>query len=47
MGFNITVNWQTSPAQEGEFCRDHSITFGSGQTIQLLQRQIIKAMNTM
>ncbi|MGL6009908.1 MAG: OsmC family protein [Shewanella oncorhynchi] len=34
MGFNLTVNWQTSPAEEGEFCRDHSITFGSGQTIQ-------------
>ncbi|MGL5046862.1 MAG: OsmC family protein [Shewanella sp.] len=34
MGFNSTVNWQTSPAEEGEFCRDHSITFGSGQTIQ-------------
>lgn len=34
MGFNITVDWQASPAQEGEFCRDHSITFGSGQTIQ-------------
>ncbi|MCG9965574.1 MAG: OsmC family protein [Shewanella sp.] len=33
MGFNLTVNWQTSPAEEGEFCRDHSITFGSGQTI--------------
>lgn len=34
MGFNLTVNWQTSPAEEGEFCRDHNITFGSGQTIQ-------------
>lgn len=34
MGFNLTVNWQTSPAEEGEFCRDHSITFGSGQTIR-------------
>ncbi len=34
MGSNLTVNWQTSPAEEGEFCRDHSITFGSGQTIQ-------------
>ncbi|MGI2067207.1 OsmC family protein [Shewanella sp. MF08487] len=34
MGFKLMVNWQTSPAEEGEFCRDHSITFGSGQTIQ-------------
>ncbi|MCH1929029.1 OsmC family protein [Shewanella sp. A25] len=34
MGFNLTVNWQSSPAEEGEFCRDHQITFGSGQTIQ-------------
>lgn len=34
MGFNLTVNWQTTPAEEGEFCPDHSITFGSGQTIQ-------------
>lgn len=34
MGFNLTVNWQTTPAEEGEFCRDHQIQFGSGQTIQ-------------
>ncbi|MGL4894787.1 MAG: OsmC family protein, partial [Shewanella sp.] len=24
MGFNLTVNWQSTPAEEGEFCRDHS-----------------------
>jgi organic hydroperoxide reductase OsmC/OhrA len=34
MGFHLTVNWQNLPAEAGEFCRDHSITFGSGQTIQ-------------
>ncbi|NKF49943.1 OsmC family peroxiredoxin [Shewanella sp. WXL01] len=34
MGFNLTVNWQTSPADEGEFNRDHQIEFGSGQVIQ-------------
>ncbi|MGL4614818.1 MAG: OsmC family protein [Shewanella sp.] len=33
MGFNLTVNWQSTPVEDGEFCRDHSITFGSGQTI--------------
>ncbi len=33
MGFNLTVNWQASATEEGEFCRDHSITFGSGQKI--------------
>ncbi|QBF82000.1 OsmC family peroxiredoxin [Shewanella maritima] len=34
MAFNLTVNWQTSPADEGEFNRDHQIEFGSGQVIQ-------------
>ncbi|QIR13866.1 OsmC family protein [Shewanella aestuarii] len=33
MGFKITVDWQGSPAEEGEFNRDHQIIYGSGQTV--------------
>lgn len=33
MTFKLTLNWQTSPAPEGEFNRDHTVTFGSGQSI--------------
>lgn len=33
MSFHLRVNWQASPAEEGEFNRDHHISFGSGQTI--------------
>tara|TARA_R110002167_G_scaffold57840_9_gene164007 strand:- start:23048 stop:23506 length:459 start_codon:yes stop_codon:yes gene_type:complete len=34
MGFKLTVNWQSSPSEEGEFNRDHEVKFGTGQTIQ-------------
>ncbi|MCL1141795.1 OsmC family protein [Shewanella gaetbuli] len=34
MGFKVTVDWQTSPAEEGEFNRDHQVKYGSGQSIQ-------------
>jgi organic hydroperoxide reductase OsmC/OhrA len=34
MGFKLTVNWQSSPSEDGEFNRDHQVHFGSGQTIQ-------------
>jgi organic hydroperoxide reductase OsmC/OhrA len=33
MGFKVTVDWQGSPAEEGEFNRDHQISYGSGQTV--------------
>ncbi|MBR9728463.1 OsmC family protein [Shewanella intestini] len=33
MGFKLTVNWQTSSSEEGEFNRDHQITYGSGQVV--------------
>lgn len=34
MSFKLTVNWQSSPSEEGEFNRDHEVKFGTGQTIQ-------------
>ncbi|MBB1318059.1 OsmC family protein [Shewanella sp. SR43-4] len=34
MGFKLTVNWQSSPSEEGEFNRDHEVKFGTGQSIQ-------------
>jgi organic hydroperoxide reductase OsmC/OhrA len=34
MSFKLTVNWQSSPSEDGEFNRDHEVKFGSGQTIQ-------------
>ncbi|KFZ38216.1 peroxiredoxin [Shewanella mangrovi] len=33
MSFHVTVSWQSSPAPEGEFNRDHQIHFGSGQQV--------------
>ncbi|BCV67338.1 OsmC family protein [Shewanella carassii] len=33
MSFHLTVSWQTSPAPEGEFNRDHQIDFGTGQQL--------------
>ena len=34
ISFKLTVNWQSSPSEEGEFNRDHEVKFGTGQTIQ-------------
>lgn len=38
MAFSVTTQWQLSSdaevLEDGEFCRDHTITFGSGQTVQ-------------
>ena len=34
MVFKLTVNWQSSPSEEGEFNRDHEVKFGTGQSIQ-------------
>ncbi|MDF0534788.1 OsmC family protein [Shewanella yunxiaonensis] len=34
MSFHVTVSWETSPAPEGEFVRDHQIQYGSGQRIE-------------
>jgi len=34
MGFKLTLDWQPSASEEGEFSRDHQVHFGSGQTIQ-------------
>ncbi|UJF21383.1 OsmC family protein [Shewanella sp. OMA3-2] len=34
MGFKVTVDWHSSPAQEGEFNRDHQVNYGSGQMVQ-------------
>lgn len=34
MSFNTLIQWQKSELQtNGEFCRDHTITFGSGQQV--------------
>ncbi|NMH65812.1 OsmC family protein [Shewanella salipaludis] len=34
MGFQVTVDWQASAGtEEGQFCRDHQIAFGSGQRL--------------
>ncbi|WP_065188678.1 OsmC family protein [Shewanella woodyi] len=34
MSFSVTTQWSTQASIEGEFNRDHSVTFGSGQTVQ-------------
>ncbi|ACA87581.1 OsmC family protein [Shewanella woodyi] len=34
MSFSVITQWNTQASIEGEFNRDHSVTFGSGQTVQ-------------
>ncbi|MFT5704122.1 MAG: organic hydroperoxide reductase OsmC/OhrA [Shewanella sp.] len=34
MSFSLTTQWSSQESIEGDFSRDHAITFGSGQTVQ-------------
>lgn len=34
MAFELTVTWNNATPVADDFCRDHSISFGSGQVIQ-------------
>ncbi|MPY22543.1 OsmC family peroxiredoxin [Shewanella psychropiezotolerans] len=48
MAFTLEVSWETDnrPIVEGEFCRDHTIHFGSGQLIQASSAPEYKGSNT-